>query len=98
MMIVSFVMRRYTAEIYRLQQEQPEVKISDLAEHVDASVQAVSRMVRRLRKGGYLTYEPYRGVRLTAEGERIAMPAFLCTDRSVNRNLGYSLCGECIRE
>lgn len=75
MMIVSFVMRRYTAEIYRLQQEQPEVKISDLAEHVDASVQAVSRMVRRLRKGGYLTYEPYRGVRLTGEGERIAMPA-----------------------
>jgi DtxR family Mn-dependent transcriptional regulator len=74
-MAVSFVMRRYTAEIYRLQQEQPEVKLSDLSEHVDASIQAVSRMVRRLRKGGYLTYEPYRGVRLTREGESIAMPA-----------------------
>jgi DtxR family Mn-dependent transcriptional regulator len=32
-------------------------------------------MIKRLDDGGYLTYEPYRGVRLTAEGEHIAMPA-----------------------
>lgn len=74
-MIVSPTMRRYAAEIYRLQQDFPEVKLSDLSEHVDASAQAVSRMVRRLKKGGYLVHEPYRGVRLTPEGEVIAMPA-----------------------
>lgn len=74
-MIVSPAMRRYAAEIYRLQQDYPEVKLSDLSEHVDASTQAVSRMIRRMKKGGYLVHEPYRGVRLTPEGESIAMPA-----------------------
>lgn len=74
-MVVSPTMRRYAAEIYRLQQDHAEVKLSDLAEHVEASAQAVSRMARRLKKGGYLLHEPYRGVRLTHEGEQIAMPA-----------------------
>lgn len=74
-MIVSPAMRRYAAEIYRLQQDYPEVKLSDLSEHVDASTQAVSRMIRRMKKGGYLVHEPYRGVRLTDPGEEIAMPA-----------------------
>jgi len=31
-------------------------------------------MVRRLVDGGYLVHAPYRGVRLTGEGEKIAMP------------------------
>ncbi len=74
-MVVSPAMRRYAAEIYRLQQDNHEVKLSDLAENVDASAQAVSRMTRRLKKGGYLIHEPYRGVRLTNKGEDIAMPA-----------------------
>jgi DtxR family Mn-dependent transcriptional regulator len=74
-MVVSPTMRRYAAEIYRLQQDSVEVKLSDLAEHVDASAQAVSRMAKRLKKGGYLVHAPYRGVRLTEKGEMIAMPA-----------------------
>lgn len=32
-------------------------------------------MIRRLVDGGYLEHEPYRGIRLTLAGERIAMPA-----------------------
>ena len=32
-------------------------------------------MVQRMKNAGYLYYEPYRGVTLTQEGERIAMPA-----------------------
>lgn len=74
-MAVSPTMRRYAAEIYRLQQDHAKVAISHLSEHVDASTQAISNMVKRLKKGGYLTHEPYRGVRLTEAGERIAMPA-----------------------
>jgi DtxR family Mn-dependent transcriptional regulator len=45
-----------------------------LAEHVEASLQAVSRMLTRLEEGGLLEREPYRGVRLTLEGERAALP------------------------
>lgn len=68
-------MRRYAAEIYRLQQDYEQVSLSLLSTHVDASAQAISTMVKRLNKSGYLVHEPYRGVRLTVDGEKIAMPS-----------------------
>jgi len=68
-------MQRYTAEIYRLQQDHPYVTLSMLGEHVHVSPQAVSRMIRRLKQAGLVVHKPYRGVRLTPEGERIALPA-----------------------
>lgn len=74
-MTVGSAMRRYAAEIYRLQQDHGQVSLSLLSAHVEASAQAISTMVKRLSSGGYLVYEPYRGVHLTKDGERIAMPA-----------------------
>ncbi len=74
-MTVSPAMRRYAAEIYRLQQDHDQVSLALLSSHVDASAQAISTMVKRLNKSGHLVHEPYRGVKLTAEGERIAMPS-----------------------
>src|SRR5215475_12393329 len=74
-MTVSPAMRRYAAEIYRLQQDHKQVSLSLLSSHVESSTQAISTMVKRLRKGGYLVHERYRGVRLTADGEKIAMPS-----------------------
>src|SRR5512139_3178065 len=68
-------MRRYAAEIYRLQQDLPKVGLSELSEAVNSSLQATSRMVARMKDLGYLEHELYRGVRLTGEGEEIAMPA-----------------------
>jgi DtxR family Mn-dependent transcriptional regulator len=68
-------MRRYAAEIYRLQQDNEQVSLSLLGSHVDASAQAISTMIKRLNKSGYLKHEPYKGVRLTSEGEKIAMPS-----------------------
>jgi Mn-dependent DtxR family transcriptional regulator len=73
-MKVSQTMRRYAAEIYRLQQDHPYAPLSSVAEHVDASLQAVSRMVNRMEKAGLVLREPYRGRRLTPEGEKEAMP------------------------
>ena len=68
-------MRRYAAEIYRLQQDHPFATLSMLAEHVDASLQAVSRMIGRMEKAELLTREPYRGMQLTKSGVAAAMPA-----------------------
>ena len=68
-------MQRYAAEIYRLQQDHEQVPLSLLSSHVAASAQAISSMVKRLQKSGYLVHEPYRGVRLTETGEKIAMPS-----------------------
>lgn len=75
---ISSAMQRYAGEIYRLQEDCDDceyVSISTLAEHVDTSLQAVSRMIRRLKEAGLVIHEPYQGVRLTPEGERVALPA-----------------------
>jgi DtxR family Mn-dependent transcriptional regulator len=74
-MTASPAMQRYAAEIYRLQQDHEQVSLSLLSSYVESSAQAISTMVKRLGKFGYLKHEPYRGVRLTPEGEKIAMPS-----------------------
>lgn len=68
-------MQRYAAEIYRLEQDHPYATLSMVAERVDASLQAVSRMIKRLKRAGLVEHEPYKGVRLTPEGEKAALPA-----------------------
>lgn len=68
-------MKRYAAEIFRLEQDSPFVGLSELSECVNSSLQATSRMVSRMKQLDYLEHEPYRGVRLTQDGQRIAMPA-----------------------
>lgn len=73
--MVSPAMQRYAAEIYRLQQDHPYVTLSMLGEHMYVSPQAISRMIRRLKQAGLVVHEPYRGVRLTPAGERVALPA-----------------------
>jgi len=74
-MSVSPAMQRYAAEIFRLQEHHEHVSLSLLSSHVESSAQAISTMVKRLAKNKYLVHEPYRGVRLTPEGEKIAMPS-----------------------
>ncbi|HLF75340.1 MAG TPA: metal-dependent transcriptional regulator [Anaerolineales bacterium] len=91
-MTVSPTMQRYAAEIYRLQQDHEQVPLSMLSTHVESSAQAISTMVKRLHKHGYLVHEPYRGVRLTPAGERIAMPALRrhrLTEVFLVRVMGY---------
>ena len=65
----------YAAEIFRLEQDVERVSLSALADALDASHQAISRMIQKMSKEGYCDFEAYRGVRLTAEGRRIAMPS-----------------------
>ena len=86
-MTVSPTMRRYAAEIYRLQEDNEQVPLSLLSEHVDTSAQAISTMVKRLSKSGYLIHEPYRGVKSDSgrQENRHAFPAASSTYRSVSR-------------
>lgn len=64
----------YLAEIYRIQDDLGgDVTLSALAERMGVSLQAASRMIRRMVEEGHLIHEPYRGVRLTPQGERIAL-------------------------
>ena len=75
---LSPTMRDYLAEIYRLSDRSATpgssyVSTSALAELLDVSAPAVNRMVTRLKDVGLLDHEPYRGISLTAAGEREAL-------------------------
>lgn len=75
-MSASNAMQEYLAEAYRLayyQADSPYISTSALAEVMKVSAPAVTRMVQRLKDAGYLDHEPYRGIRLTPEGERAAL-------------------------
>ena len=69
-------MQEYLAEAYRIacyQPDSPFVSTSALAEEMQVSAPAVTRMVQRLKQAGFLDHEPYRGIRLTNAGEREAL-------------------------
>lgn len=72
----SPAMQEYLAEAYRLayyQHDNPYISTSALAEVMHVSAPAVTRMVQRLREAGYLEHEPYKGIKLTSEGEYEAL-------------------------
>lgn len=48
------------------------VPISRIADVLDVSVPSANEMIRKLDTRGFVTYEPYRGVRLSEAGHRIA--------------------------
>lgn len=69
-------MQEYLAEAYRIayyQPDNPYVSTSSLADEMHVSAPAVTRMVQRLKTAGFLEHEPYRGIRLTPEGEHEAL-------------------------
>lgn len=75
-MAASAAMQEYLAEAYRLayyQEDTPYISTTALANVLNVSAPAVTRMVQRLKEAGYLEHEPYRGIKLTAQGEREAL-------------------------
>jgi DtxR family Mn-dependent transcriptional regulator len=74
----SAAMQEYLAEAYRIAYSNPEhpyISTSALAKVLGVSDPAVTRMVTRMKKAGYLSHEPYRGIQLTPLGEREALLA-----------------------
>jgi Mn-dependent DtxR family transcriptional regulator len=62
----------YLERIYELIEKKGYARVSDIAEALKLTRPTVSIMVQRLSKGGFLTYERYRGLTLTARGEEVA--------------------------
>jgi Mn-dependent DtxR family transcriptional regulator len=63
----------YLHAIYQLAQDGKEARISGLAEALKVRKPSASQMAERLNKQGYVTYQPYQDIRLTAKGRRIAL-------------------------
>ncbi len=80
--------------VYTLQREGDRVSTNALADALRISAPAVTDMAQRLVEEGTVDYLKYRGVRLTAEGERVALQ-MLRRHRLIEtylvRDLGYQL-------
>ena len=63
----------YLKAIYKLANDTENVTTSAIAARVKTTPAAVTKMLRHLQKLNLVTYTPYRGVRLTEAGERIAL-------------------------
>ncbi|GAB3682259.1 metal-dependent transcriptional regulator [Salinarchaeum chitinilyticum] len=74
-MMLSDVMEDYLKAIYYLQGEDEEERIrtSEIADHLDVTSPTVTSMLEKLEERGLVDREKYEGVRLTEEGETVAL-------------------------
>ena len=63
----------YLKEIYKLQQADGRVSVSALAKEQRVAAGSASEMVKKLAALELVDHEPYRGIRLTPAGERVAL-------------------------
>jgi DtxR family Mn-dependent transcriptional regulator len=70
---LSASIQDYAKEIYALETSGAHVRTSMLAERLGVSAPSVTGMIRTLVDRGLVAHEPYRGVTLTPEGERVAL-------------------------
>lgn len=72
--VISPHVQDYAKAVYSLESRHGRaVSTADLAERLDISAGSVSGMLRKLSELGLVVHEPYRGVRLTAQGRRVAL-------------------------
>jgi len=70
---VSHEAEEYLEAIYRLQRRRGVAKTTELASELNVVPGSVTNTVQHLKKHGLVEHEPYRGVKLTAKGEKIAL-------------------------
>ncbi len=70
---LSESIQHYLREIYKLRAEQGTVTVTALARRLNVSDPSASAMVKKLSALELAQHERYRGVELTAAGERVAL-------------------------
>ncbi len=70
---LSYEAEEYVEEIYRLQKQGGTAKTTELAQALHVVPGSITNTIEHLEKHGLVTHVPYRGVRLTAEGEALAI-------------------------
>jgi DtxR family Mn-dependent transcriptional regulator len=70
---LSESIQHYLREIYKLNEEEGKVSVTALARRLHVSNPSASAMVKKLAVLELARHEPYRGVELTAAGERVAL-------------------------
>jgi DtxR family Mn-dependent transcriptional regulator len=72
-MELSSEAEEYIETIYRLQKRSGVAKTNELAAELHVVPGSITNSIEHLEKHGLVEHEPYRGVRLTAKGEGLAL-------------------------
>lgn len=62
----------YIKAVYELNQEDDRARTKAIARKLDVTEPSVTEMLQRLKKKGFVEYEPYSGATLTSKGKRLA--------------------------
>jgi len=73
MVEVSPSIEDYLENIYRLQEKDGLARTKELAVKMYVSLGTITNTVEMLERQGFVTHRPYKGVRLTEEGKKIAL-------------------------
>lgn len=65
-------MEDYLEVIYELVERKGYATTSDISDYLNVSSPSVTKMTQRLHETGYLVYEKYKGINLTAKGAEVA--------------------------
>jgi DtxR family transcriptional regulator, Mn-dependent transcriptional regulator len=84
----------FVKAVYALQHESERVSTNALAESLGVQAPSITDMARRLTERGLLEYERYKGVRLTDDGEALALKVIRrhrLIELYLVQELGYAL-------
>ena len=70
---LSYEAEEYIEAIYRLQRRRGVAKTKELSEELQVVPGSITNTVKLLEKHGLVKHEPYKGVKLTAKGKKIAL-------------------------
>ncbi|MEO8711454.1 MAG: metal-dependent transcriptional regulator [Parafilimonas sp.] len=69
----SIAEENYIKSIYHLQQASESVSTNALADHLKSKPASITDMLKKLHAKGLLNYNPYKGFRLSREGNKAAL-------------------------
>lgn len=70
---ISYEAEEYIEAIYRLQKRNGVAKTKELAQTLNVVPGSITNTIQHLEQHDLVIHEPYRGVKLTKQGERIAL-------------------------
>lgn len=70
---LSHEAEEYIEAIYKLQKRRGVARTKELAEELNVVPGSITNTIAHLEKHGLVEHTPYKGVKLTAEGERLAL-------------------------
>jgi DtxR family Mn-dependent transcriptional regulator len=70
---VTAVIEEYLESVYRLQQKSGVARTTDIVKLLKVAPGTVTNTVKKLEREGLVKHEPYKGVKLTEKGRKIAL-------------------------